>query len=423
MTLTLRTDRSLVRAGAASTRYLAITLVAPQALPRAGRTPVHIALVLDRSGSMAGDRKFPLARRAVEQSLAMLHPDDRFSLVVYDQEIDVLVSSVPATAEAKRTALAVLAAIEPRGSTDLCGGWMRGCEQIAMHLRRDQVSRCLLLTDGLANQGVTDHAQIVRHAGELRARGIATSTFGVGADFDERLLRDMAQAGGGHAYYIQSPEQVIDLLTSELGEAIETVMRDAALEVALPAEANVECLNAFPQRWISDRNELRIELNDLVSAQEITAVVRITFPPREPGERLVAGVSVSHRADGARVPHARAEIAWTYASHRETDVQPRDREVDVQVATQYAARARLEATERNRAGDYEGARRVLDATARKIRSYAGGDARLLRIAGELEQQREEFAAPMAAPVLKQAFFAAEAAARSRTGSGKAERRS
>src|SRR5687768_1546758 len=234
MTLTIRTDRRLIRARASSTRYVLVAFTAPEAAPRTDRLPANVALVLDRSGSMAGERKFELARSAVEQALAMLHAEDRFTLVVYDTEVDVLMPSTQATPDAKLRALEALRRVHPRGSTDLCAGWMRGCEQLARHVAEEGVTRALLLTDGLANHGVTDRPTLVRHASELRQRGVATSTFGVGADFDERLLRDMALEGGGNFYFISAPEQIPDLLTSELGEALEVVARRAAIEVLMP---------------------------------------------------------------------------------------------------------------------------------------------------------------------------------------------
>jgi Ca-activated chloride channel family protein len=183
-TLALRSDRALIRAAARSRRFLLASVTAPEAPRRSDRQPVNVALVLDRSGSMAGSRKFDLARQAVEHALAMLRPEDRFSLVVYDDEVNVLTTSAHATNEAKRGALQALREVGPRGCTDLCGGWLRGCEQVAVHLSKDAVSRVLLLTDGLANQGITDHATVAHHASELRDRGVVTSTFGVGGDFD-----------------------------------------------------------------------------------------------------------------------------------------------------------------------------------------------------------------------------------------------
>ena len=131
MTLSIRTDRQLIRAEGRSNRYVLITFSAPRAPAREERRPVNVAFVLDRSGSMSGENKFGLARQAVEQSLRMLRPEDHFSLVVYDAQIDVLAASASATPAAIRAALDALSTIGPRGSTDLCGGWMHGCEQVA----------------------------------------------------------------------------------------------------------------------------------------------------------------------------------------------------------------------------------------------------------------------------------------------------
>ena len=227
MDYSIRIDRHLIRAAGGSIRYALVSIVAPQAPPKAGREPLHASLVLDRSGSMGG-QKIVLARESVRLALQALRPADRFSLVAYDDEITTVVESTKATAEARRNAVVKLAAIDARGSTDLHGGWKAGCEQLGAHLGAQQVGRCLLLTDGQANVGTVDPAELAALAGAARKTGrIATSTFGIGEDFDERLLRGMADASSGRFYYIERPEQIPDLLTSELGELLEVVAHDA----------------------------------------------------------------------------------------------------------------------------------------------------------------------------------------------------
>ena len=435
MTLSVKADRSLIRAQASSARYLLVEAVAPVAPARAERMPVNVALVLDRSGSMAGESKFPLARRAVEQALRMLRPEDRFSLVTFDTSIDVVARSTHATPEAKRRALAALAEVEPRGGTDLFAGWMRGCEQVAEHLEAcpdpehglgggDLITRALLLTDGQANHGETDRDVLARHAGELRRRGIATSTFGVGDDFDERLLRDIAHEGGGNFYFVEQPAQIPDLLTSELGEALEVTVRRAVLSVELPRGATAEPLNRFRFAQVGasegDR-ELRVELGDLASGQEVVAVVRVQVPRGELGERSTIRVTLG--ADDALAPLASAEVSFTYASHADNDRQPRDVAVDREVAKLYAARARAEATEANREGDFRRARRALEETSRRIRAYGAGDVLMSPLAEALMEDVSTFAAaPMGARALKSAMFAAESSAKGRAADGKARRR-
>jgi Ca-activated chloride channel family protein len=422
MQLSLRTDRQLIRAGARSTRYLMISLTAPVAPPRTERPPVNVGLVLDRSGSMDAERKFTLARDAVEQSLRLLRESDTFTLVVYDGEVDVLMPPASATAEAKRTALQRLASVQPRGCTDLHAGWNAGARGLADRARveKNDVTRLLLLTDGLANAGVTDPHALTRRARDLRTLGVATTTFGVGADFDERLLRDIAHEGGGHFYFVETPAQIPDLLTSELGEALEVVRRDAALRIELPGGAEAEPLNRFRVVRAAGDDELRLELGDLTSGQDVSAVVRILFPRGEHGTATGVRVSVASADPVAR--EAEQTLLWQYASHAENDAQPRDRAVDREVARLYAARARAEATEFNRHGDYDRARRAIEATARRIQGYTFGDRELQQLRLSLLDELQDFArGPMSAMAMKSALFVAESVAKGRGRDGKARR--
>lgn len=413
-TVRLRTDRSLIRARGASVRYLLASITAPSAPPRAQRMPVNVALVLDRSGSMQGENKFPLAVKAVQQSLKLLAKDDRFSLVVFDDQIDVLAHSSLATADAKKRALRALDQVVPRASTDLCSGWMHGCDELSGFLAEGTISRVLLLTDGQANHGETNHEVLAHHAGELNRRGITTSCFGVGADFDERLLRDIASEGGGNFYFVQHATQIPDLITSELGEALEVVVPRAALSVTLPRGAEATVLNRFRSRKSHNRTGITIELGDLVSSQELDIVIRVKCPLGEIGETIVVRAGLEDEEQ--------AIVKLTYGSHAANDDQPRDAVVDREVARVYAARARGEATEANRAGDYDRARRVLVGTARHIEEYAGDDHELRALAtalrGEVQEYAEQAMSPMA---LKASFFVAESATRGRSFEGKARR--
>lgn len=417
MTVSLRTDRQLIRGGARSNRYVLVSFTAPRAPRREDRRPINVAFVLDRSGSMAGENKFSLARQAVEQSLAMLRPGDRFSLVVYDDRVDVLASSANATPGSIAEAMHLLAAIDPRGSTDLCSGWLRGCEQVAQFVDQERVSRVLLLTDGLANHGTTEPVILLRHASELRQRGISTSTFGVGVDFDERLLRDMAHEGGGNFYFLEDSRQIPDLVTSELVEALEIVIPQAAIEIEIPHRASAEVLNRF-RSW-QGGGCLRIELGDVVSAQEVEVVVRMNFPVGEPGLRTTTRARL---IGNALAPNGSAEIAWTYAGHAENDSQPRDTEVDRLVAAIYAARARADATEANRHGDFDAARSVIERTAARIRQCAGTDSELNAYWNDLLLELPLYdRAVMSPAAMKGAFYVAEMAVKGRVCDGKARR--
>jgi Ca-activated chloride channel family protein len=410
--LRLRADRSLIRARGSSVRYLLASITAPAAPRRATRLPVNIALILDRSGSMDGENKFPLAVEAVKQSLRLLTSTDRVSIVVFDEHVDVILPSTLMTAEAKRQAMRALQQVRPRGSTDLCSGWMHGSAELSDHIADGTITRALLLTDGQANYGEVNREVLAHHAAELRRRGIATSAFGLGADFDERLLRDIANEGGGNFYFVQTAAQIPDLVT--LGEALEVVERDAKLTLTLPRGVEARVLNRFRTRKSHGRTAITVELGDLVSAQELDVVIRAKFPLGE--------VGALQRISGSIGDHPASTVEFTYAGHLENDEQARDMEVDREVARVFAGRARAEATEANRHGDFDRARRVLVDTSRHIDVYAGSDAELCALAnmlrGEVPQYAEATMAPMA---MKNAFFVAESAVKGRTIDGKARR--
>ena len=317
---------------------------------------------------------------------------------MYDDQVDVVIASTAATGEARRAAIQRLAEIDARGSTDLGGGWLRGCEQVASHLMEQGVNRCLLLTDGLANVGIKDPAELARHASELKARGVSTSTFGVGTDFDEQLLTELADAGGGHFYYISDPAQIRDAITSEVGETLEIVARDVALEVLAREGIDVEAIT--PHKVSRRGGRTSIMLGDLGSEQFVEVVLRLTFPFGSIGQDAGAIFSVTDR-DSVFANAGQARLSWDYADDVTNDNQPRDREVDRVVARMFSARATQEAVRLNRQGDYQAASRLLKSTAGRIRSYAHRDAALLETVNELETTGDTFAADVAEPMLKQ----------------------
>jgi Ca-activated chloride channel family protein len=415
--VSIRTDRRFIRANGRSARFILARITAPSARVRAGRPPVNLAIVVDRSGSMSG-AKLATAKRAVAEAIARLQPTDRFSVVVYDDKVDVVIASTPATGEALRAALERLEQIDARGSTDLGGGWLRGCEQVAGHLMDQGVNRCLLLTDGLANVGITDPAELATHAAELRARGVSTSTFGVGNDFDERLLADLADAGGGHFYYISDVAQIRDAITSEVGETLEVVARDVALEVLARDEIEVEVIT--PHKVARRGGRSVVQLGDLGSEQVVEAVLRLTFPYGTVGHDAGAILSITDR-DGVFGTEPHARLTWAYADTVTNDQQPRDREVDRVVARMFAARATQEAVRLNREGDYRRAGDLLAATAARIRSYAGSDPELRALVDELTARHVVMEAPVPEYERKQMHYASANLARSRMPDGRSIR--
>jgi Ca-activated chloride channel family protein len=422
--LAIRPDRHLIRAHGRSERYLLVEIAAPTVAPDPSRRrpPVNLAFVLDRSGSMGGHNKLSLAKQAVLESIHRLEVEDRFAVVTYDDVVDVVMPGTGASPESRREATRRLAHIDPRNSTDLHAGWLTGCEQVAAGLQADGVNRVLLLTDGLANRGVTDKAELARLAYDLRKRGIATSTFGVGTDFDETLLQVMADNGGGHFYFAGDVAAMRDHITSEVGETLETVAREVVLELNLPDSVRVDTLSPF--RVEQGGGRARILLGDMVSGQLLTIVLRLTFDygivGREVG--LVIRVADRDRAFERSVPApAAASLAWTYADHGVNDTQPRDVEVDRVVARLFAERAKQDAVRLNREGRYDDARRTLDGVRRRVSGYMGSDTVLRSLVEELSAEEVHFSAPMPEFARKAAHFRSSNVSRMRTADGRSRR--
>ena len=426
--MNIQTDRAFVPAGATTMRYLTVTVTAPARERRTERPAVQVALVLDRSGSMAG-RKIEMARQAVDHAIRLLNERDRLALVCYDDQIDTLLGATMATPEAKALALSRLRAIDARGNTDLCGGWLRGAEQCAPNPGTQEprnpgtLTRVLLLSDGLANQGETDPAVLARHAAELRAKGIATSTFGLGADFDEELMSKLATEGGGHFYFIEQPAQIPDFLTSELGETLDVVARDARLVITGDPGVSIGCLNEFPATHVSvpgGAGEVHVRLGDLVSAQQVTVVVAVQGPAGVPGDRIAISARLTDR-DHALFSQP-MPIEWRVVDPAADAAQPVNSDVLVAAAGLIAVRARAAALQANRRGDFAGAAKILTSAAADVRALAPGDRRLEAIAAEIEAEQPHYSALMSAVERKARHWETYHQSSARDALGRARRR-
>lgn len=404
-------DRSLLPQGQAAVRHVLVRVVAPV---RAGheRLPLNLAFVLDRSGSMSGG-KLALAQASALQALEAMKPCDRASVVLYNHAVELRLPSTPVTQAAREQARAALAEARASGNTALFDGWLRGCEQVAAHLDGRGLARCLLLTDGLANQGLTDAAEIVRHVEELARRGVATSTFGVGEDFDEQLLADMSRAGQGRFHYVQEEAQIDRFVRAELGEALETVATHVQLVVEAPASIQVEPLNAYAAQPAPGATAFQV--GALASGEELTLVLRLSFPAGAgPAE-----VRLSLRDQEGVLGNAAARLAFRPAAPHEAAAEPPAPAPLLAAAELLAARARREAAARNRQRLYEQATLDLRLAARAARALLPGHPVLEALAAALDGEAREFSSALRGFDIKRKFMNASYASLGRTRGGRA----
>lgn len=415
MSLTLSTERSLVRVTGGSRRHLLIRWKAPALQQPERRPAVRVAFSLDRSGSMQGD-KLRLAKEALLAALEMLDERDVFSIVTFDDQVECICPARTATPAARAQARAALNDVTSRSQTNLFRGFLTACETIAEGVEPGSIARCLLLTDGQANVEETDPTALAGYARGLRERGIGLTTFGVGTDFNEHLLRGMADGGGGNFYYVEAASQIAGFVRRELSDVLMISQRGVHVDVRLPAGVRAELIG--PQVVVATPTNMRIELGDLVADEVIELVVQLRFASGLDGQDASVAVVIID-SDGQRAQEQR--VTWRHAGDPANDAQARAAAVDRIVALRHADRARAAALQHNRRRHYEEAARVITAVMRHIRRYSAGDAILAALVDELEGDAHRFATGMSEVDHKRTMMTSSARLRSKDSTGSARR--
>jgi Ca-activated chloride channel family protein len=226
------------------------------------------------------------ALRCVMHIASHLTPKDQLSLVVYDDEVEVMVplsevSSVTAIQQA-------VDMVHSGGSTDLFSGWLKGAEQLEGGTAR-AVSRVLLLSDGQANHGETRISHIQPECRAWLEKGVSTTTVGLGRDFNEDLMIAMADAGGGQQYYGQTAEDLFDSFDQELSLLQAMYLRGIALKLIPAPGVIVEMLSVAPQH-----PDGTYKMNDLAWGAETWVGVRLHISTTAPGTlRDLLAVSIT----------------------------------------------------------------------------------------------------------------------------------
>lgn len=191
--------------------------------------PVNLSLVIDKSGSMADADKLVRVKAAMQTLVSQLRPTDTLSIVLFDSEARVL---LPAQKLADKDRVKrMIGEVEPGSSTNLNAGLMLGFEQ-AMRVRDPEATnRVVLLTDGIANQGVTDPELISRAAKEFLRKGIDLSTVGVGRDLNQDLLQELARSGRGLYHFVADPKDIEKVFVKELQSLLSPVAKAPTLEI------------------------------------------------------------------------------------------------------------------------------------------------------------------------------------------------
>ncbi|MEA5442837.1 vWA domain-containing protein [Cyanobium gracile] len=255
------------------------------------RPPLNLALVIDRSGSMDGT-KLSYARKAARFLAGELTGRDRLAIVSFDDEVQIVVPSRPVSDP--QPFIAAINTIHSGGCTALFDGWWAGATQVAEHLDPGAMNRVLLLSDGQANEGLTDQETIAANVAGLTQRGISTSAFGLGDDFDEDLMGAMAAAGDGTLAHIETPSQLADLYASELQGLTSTFGRRVSLGVR--GKHGAEVVDLLNDLTPTDAGNY--QLPNLRAGQELNVGLQVELPAWVPNQEILS-VRLAWEAPGS----------------------------------------------------------------------------------------------------------------------------
>jgi Ca-activated chloride channel homolog len=240
---------------------------------RATKVPLNLSIVIDHSGSMQGE-KMEYAKKAAKEIVNKLSPDDYVSVVIYDDNVEVIQTSVQVLD--KSTITGKIDKIQSDGSTNLWGGTEKGYDQVKSNYKRNYVNRVLLISDGLANVGVTSNYEIKKRVQDYKdQQGITLSTFGVGLDYNELLMTDMAESGSGNYYFIDSPDKMTALFDKELNGLLNVAAQNAELKIKLPT--GVKLQKVFAAKYEEKGDEVSFQYRDLFSEETKGVLLRFSI--------------------------------------------------------------------------------------------------------------------------------------------------
>ncbi len=369
-------SQSVLPVGTTGKVYLRLSL---KGLPIAGRkerSPVNVALVLDRSGSMKGER-IASAKAAANVALERLSAKDLVSLVAYNHEVEVLQPAGPLGDG--RALVKKIDGLDADGRTALHAGVVSGAAQVERNLDEMRVNRVILLSDGLANVGPSSPRELGELGRKLGAKGISVSTIGLGLDYNEDLMQRLAAASDGNHAFVEDPEDLAGIFASEFGDALSVTAKD--LEIIIECRIGFKPVRVLGREAQVEGNRIRLKLNQLQGANERYFVVELEQPEvRAPGDAELASISVDYLDLGSGTRRqAEVKARARYSESKEDADKSINKAVMSQVATQVATETSEKAVELRDKGDVSGARKLLEGNAAYLkdareRYSAGTDA-------------------------------------------------
>ncbi|RKH11759.1 VWA domain-containing protein [Corallococcus sp. CA047B] len=317
----------------ASETYATVDLTGME-VAGAKRSPVNLAVVIDRSGSMSG-YKLQQAKQAARHLVTLLRDEDRLAIVHYGSDVKSL-PSLPATPANRERMAQFIDAIWDDGGTNISAGLSVGRTQLASAMGgAATVNRLILMSDGQPTEGVSDEQGLKNVVRDIRASGITVSSIGVGTDFNEDLMQAFAEYGAGAYGFLEDASQLSNLFQRDLQQATTAVARNVELSFELPPGTTLGEVLGY--RAHQAGNTVRVAMPDFSAGQVERVVVRLNVTAGAAGQSVqVAGLKLTYTDLIARHNvEDQSRLTAMATNIQEEVVQRQDKE-----ATVYAARAR-----------------------------------------------------------------------------------
>lgn len=320
------------------------------------RTPVNLSLVLDRSGSMSGD-KIINARKAVTTAVSMLGNRDILSFLTYSDGVQVHIPAAPVT----NLGLIenIVREITPGGSTALFAGVSWGAGELRKYRNSGRVNRVILLSDGIANVGPASPGELGSFGGALKEEGISVTTIGLGIDFNEDLMFQLAKRSDGNHYFVERPEDLARIFLKEFQNSLSVAAQNITVTITFPE--GIRPVRSLGREAEIIGNTVTARLNQVYGNQEKYLLLELTSTKQFAGGRMnLADVTVTYSNSAAGSTNSkRVSVDVGLAGNPELMKQRVNNSVMADVVLQIAAANSEEAMRLRDRGQVEEAKQVL----------------------------------------------------------------
>jgi Ca-activated chloride channel family protein len=287
-----RLGHSSLASGSSGETYLYASIAGADA-PNASAPPVNLAIVVDRSGSMKGERIASAIAGAVG-AVERMRDGDSVTVVSFDTEAQVVVPPTSLTSSNRPGVEAAIRSIRLGGDTCISCGLQEAMAQLSrVSLSGDHVNRILLLSDGATNHGIVDLAGLRGMAGRMRDKGCSISTIGVDVDFDEKVMAAIANESNGRHHFVANASGLPAVFAQEFDNLVASVARDAELSIELPPGVEVE--QVFDRTFRREGNRVVVPFGTFSAKQEKTVLLKLRVPVGREGVQPVADMKLTFR--------------------------------------------------------------------------------------------------------------------------------